>query len=311
MPNEFIIREGFSSRGNVVVTGSLTVTSITGSLTTASYAITASFSNNSNTASFIQVIPTASYAATGLSASISVETNKTIYNPAASYAQVGVSSSLWNTTFGNNGYITPVFFQTNGNVGQAVASLRSFYTNSIFLTPIYINKTGVLARFGIFGTLLGSPTGSWRVGVYSNSTNMLPQNKVFEFDTNIFPTANFRVLYEVTTSAGPTLQQGQIYWLATSTEHNFSNISYTYVQHTEGAYMSQNRVINPLLGSAIPITENAIRNIAYYRYAIPSTGSAMPLTLSQSISFYTTVDYGANQGNNSSIHMGPFIKLNY
>lgn len=311
MANEFVIREGFSSKSSVTVTGSLTVSSITGSLATASYAITASYSQNSTTASFVQTILTASYSTTGLSASISDVSNKTLNNSASLYAPYGISSSIWNNNFGNNGYISSTFFYTNGNINQAVAGYRGFYSSSIILTPIYINKTGVLRSFAIIGTILGSPTGSWRVGVYSNSNRMLPETKLFEFDRNIAPTANVRVFYEVTTSVGPTLYQGQIYWLAASTEQNFSNVSYAYVQHVAGATLSQNKVMNPLLGSDIPILENSIRNIAHYKYPLASTGSALPSTLSQNTGSYIPMSYGVDQGGYGTMHIGPFIKLNY
>jgi hypothetical protein len=312
MANEFIIREGFSSKANVTVTGSLIASSITGSLLTASFAITASYSGNSNTSSFVQTITTASYATTGLSASRASVSNITLNNPASLYAPNGISSSLWNTSFGNNGYISSNFFYTNGNVGQAAAGYRGFYSSSIILTPVYINKTGILSSFAIFGTLLGAPTGSWRVGVYSNSVNMLPETKVFEFDRNVSPTANFRVLYEVTTSVGPTLYQGQIYWLAASTEGAFNNISYTYLQNNPVVNVFiQNKLMNPLLGSDIPILENSIRNIAHYKYPLVSTGSALPSILSQDTGAYIPMSYGVDQGNFGTMHIGPFIKLIY
>ena len=314
MANEFIIREGFRSKSNVIVTGSLTVTSITGSLVTASYGITASYSLNSNTASLVQTIISASYSATALSASIASASYDTLNNPAALYAPIGISSSGWTTNAGNNGYISSNLFYTNGNIGggNTAAFRTGSYTNTIYLTPIYISKTGTLARFAIVGTVLGAPTGSWRVGVYSNSSNMLPETKVFEFSSNILPGAT-RTFYEVTSSSGPILQQGQIYWLAASAEGLVSNISYTYLQHT-AAVRSMNKLISPLLGSTTPILENAIRNVAHYRYNIPTTGSALPALLSQSISFYTASVYGGDMGGGSNlgtVHIGPFIKLNY
>ena len=311
MANEFVIREGFDSKSSVIVTGSLTATSITGSLVTASYGITASYSINSNTASLVQTITSASYSINALSASIASDSYKTLNNPAALYALSGISSSQWTTNFGNNGYISSTFFHTNGNVGGGgTLGFRTSYANSIFLTPVYINRTGTLSTFSIIGNLGGSPTGSWRVGVYSNSNIMLPQTKIFEFENRIFPLGP-RTFYEVSSSSGPVLQQGQIYWLAVSSEENTNTLNYTYVQHT-AAYPSQNRTLNPLLGTSTPILQNAIRNVAHLRYNIPTTGSALPTLLSQSISFYTASVYGGNQGNGySTVHVGPFIKLNY
>jgi hypothetical protein len=313
MANEFIIREGFNSKSDVIVTGSLTATSITGSLITASYADTASYSFNSTTASLIQNITSASYATTALSASIASASYKTLNNSASLYASYGISSSLWTTTFGNNGYISSTFFNTNGNMFGAVASLRTAYANNIFLHPVYINKTGTLSRFAIFGSLTGAtPATSWRVAVYSNSNLMLPQTKLFEFDSNIIPTTA-RYFYEVSSSSsGPVLQQGQIYWLAALAEGGITNLNYVYLQST-AAYPSTNRIMNPLLGSLIPASENAIRNISHYTYFTPSTGSALPASLSQSITFYTASAYGGTQVGQSGslIPVGPFIKLNY
>jgi len=312
MANEFIIREGFNSKSDVIVTGSLTATSITGSLITASYADTASYSFNSTTASLIQNITSASYATTALSASIASASYKTLNNSASLYAPNGISSSLWTTTFGNNGYISSTFFNTNGNMTAASASLRAAYANNIFLHPVYINKTGTLARFAIFGNLTGAtPATSWRVAVYSNSNLMLPQTKLFEFESNITP-ATSRYFYEVSSSSGPVLQQGQIYWLAALAEGGITNLNYVYLQST-AAYPSTNRIMNPLLGSLIPASENAIRNISHYTYFTPSTGSALPTLLSQSITFYTASAYGGTQVGQagSLIPVGPFIKLNY
>ena len=314
MANEFIIREGFRSKTNVIVTGSLTVTSITGSLVTASYGITASYSLNSNTASLVQTITSASYSTTALSASIASASYKTLINSASLYASSGVSSSNWNTNFGNNGYISSTFFYTTANIGAGnTAGIRTSYSSSITLTPIYINRTGTLAKFAIIGTVLGAPTGSWRVGVYSNSSNMFPETKIFEFDTNISPGAA-RTFYEVSSSSGPVLQQGQIYWLAVSAEGNITNISYTYLSHTT-IVPSQNRIFNQVLGSSIPILQNAVRNIAHYRYNIASTGSALPTPLSQNSSSYSVYSYGGDQSGAGTgpgtIHIGPFIKLNY
>jgi hypothetical protein len=197
-------------------------------------------------------------------------------------------------------------------VGGANVTVRSSYTNNIFLHPIYINKTGILSRFSIMGNLTGAtPATSWRVGIYSNSNIMLPKTKLLEFDSNIIPTTA-RYFYEVTSSSNLVLQQGQIYWLAASAEGNITNLNYTYLQSLT-TNPSTNRIMNPLLGSTIPVFENAIRNIAYYTYSIPSTGSALPTELSQSIVFYSAVSYGGTQGtqNFSTLHVGPFIKLNY
>jgi hypothetical protein len=315
MANEFIIREGFSSKSNVIVTGSLTVTSITGSLVTASYGITASYSLNSNTASLVQNITSASYSNTTLSASLASVSYKTLNNPAASYALSGISSSNWNTNFGNNGYISSTFFHTNANIGSALTTgFRTSYSGSITLTPVYINRTGTLSTFAIIGSLLGSPTGSWRVGVYSNSNNMLPETKIFEFSSDIFP-AGPRTFYQVSSSSGPVLQQGQIYWLAVSAIGNTSNITYTYLQHA-AATPSQNRIFNQVLGSSIPILQNAVRNIAHYKYdiGVAATASALPTPLPQTTSSYTVYSYGSAQAavpTFGTIHIGPFIKLNY
>jgi hypothetical protein len=311
MANEFIIREGFNSRSNVIVTGSLTATSITGSLITASYANTASYSFNSTTASLIQNTTSASYATTSLSASIASASYKTINNSASLYAPYGISSSTWVTNFGNNGYISSTFFNTNGNITNASGSFRTAYANNIFLHPVYISKTGTLTGFAIFGNLtIATPASSWRVAIYSNSNLMLPQTKLFEFSSSITPTTS-RYFYEVS-SSGPVLQQGQIYWLAASAEGGITNLNYSYLQST-AAYPSTNRIMNPLLGSLIPASENAIRNISHYTYFIPSTGSALPASLSQSIAFYTASAYGGTQVGQagSLIPVGPFIKLNY
>jgi hypothetical protein len=318
MPNEFIIREGFSSKGGTIISGSLTVTSFTGSLVTASNAITSSYSVNSNTASFVQTILSSSYAPTSVSASIASVSYKTINNPPASYAPYGISSSLWTTNFGNNGYISSNIFHTNTSYGPGSNAIRPTYSSSIYLTPVYINKTGQLTRFAVFGglNLAAQSTGSWRVAVYSNSTVMLPKTKLFEFERNIAtPTGSIvRLLYETTSSQGPVLQQGQIYWLATSVEGFVSNVTHMFLVDSPTVLNlpSANRMISPLLGTSMPISQNAIRNICHYKYPLTSTGSALPNELSQSTSFYSVIGYGVDGGNSfGTVHIGPFIKLDY
>ncbi len=318
MANEFVIREGFNSESNVVVSGSLIVSNVTGSLVSASYAISSSYSINSNTSSFIQSILTSSYAVTALSSSRSGVSNKTLNNSASLYAQTGVSSSSWTTLSGNNGYISSNFFHTNGAYGSLANSIqRGTYSSSIYLTPIYINRTGILSRFAVMCNLAvaGTAPGNIRAAVYTNSNTMLPKSKLFEFESKInLPASINRTFYEVTTSSGPTLQQGQIYWLAASVEDNVSNFNYTYLTDNIAVINlpSSNRIFNPILGSSIPIIENAVRNIGHYRYNLSSTGSALPNELVQDTSLYIASSYSTNNGGNfGTVHIGPFIRLIY
>jgi uncharacterized delta-60 repeat protein len=131
MPNEFIIKNGYFSQGNSIITGSLTVTGgITGSITSASYALTASYAMNgggggsSNSTHYAAKL-TQTY------------TGGTI---SSGYLVVGESYEI--TTyqsgddFSNVAEVTYGVINTTGCVFKAIGSIPTDYSNSSDLTPL-------------------------------------------------------------------------------------------------------------------------------------------------------------------------------
>lgn len=310
MPNEFIIREGFISKQPVTITGSLNVSgSITGSLITASYGVSASYTFNALSASLVQNTTSASYALSATSASRANQATKILNYSAALYTTSPITNSMA-VPLGNLGYIstTPVGFSN-----ALVLSGPDKPSGSMFLTPVYISKTGTLTKIGIPAqSSAGSPTGSIRLAIYSNSTSMLPDQLLLDAGP-LYPTTT-RAFQELTIAGGPVLSQGQMYWIASMLCDTITRVDYLSMQWTAGAGLlanSQNKIFNPLLGVSVPTTENALKQIAYYRYSPASTASFTG-SLPQTTASYTAISYGSNRGTSpgsSSIFIGPSIYL--
>jgi hypothetical protein len=317
MANEFIIREGLDSKKSIIITGSLTVTNgITGSLNTASYGLTASYAVNALTASLTQNILSASYVVNTTSASYASQAlSVTGYTP-STYSPSNITSS-YSLLIGDLGYITPVF-SCMFNHGILSNTNKALAANTIWLSPIHINRTGTVSRMGVAcaGATTGT-SGSIRLGIYTNSNAMLPDQLLFDGGLNgalITPAANTsRLFYEAPVTNGPVLYAGEIYWFAMMVGGNPANISFLTMNNAAGfVATSQNRVFNPLLGVGIPINENALRNIAYYRYGVGSAGtSSFTSSLPQTSSAYTSSLYGTNDGITGTIPLGPFTLLTY
>jgi len=300
MANEFIIREGFISESDTVVTGSLTITGgITGSLPTSSFAVTASYSLNSLTASLVNSISTASLANFATSASFA-----TLGSFVPSYARNYTTTQLNpdNITGSSGiGYLSPMLHSTvNTQTAQANRQL-----NTIYLTPLYINSNCTVRKIGVLSQRVGA-NNNIRLGLYSNSNSMLPETNLS--DTVITPLDNIARFYEAPLATPINLQAGEIYWIASmlcggSTIVGggvgvVANISYRTIdpQLLSLPQGGINKIYNNLLGSTAPINQNAIRHISYYALTVASTAS-LQASLPQTPGSYTIYSYGARINN--------------
>ena len=312
MANEFVIREGFISESDTIITGSLIVTAgITGSLVTASYAITASYSLNSLTASLVSNITTASYTNFATSASIAT-LGSFVPNYVNNYTATQLNP-VFNTGSTGIGYISPMM----NNMINTVAAYSNRQFNTIYLTPLYINSNCIVRKIGILAQKNLSGNQSIRLGIYTNSNLMLPDTNLS--DVEIFPLGdNISRFYETTLSTPINLQAGEIYWLAsmlcgTGTIVH-TNINYRTVQpQFTVQQLSANRIYNQLLGSSTPINQNAIKHISYYAYTVASTAS-LQTTLPQTAGSYIVYSYGGTSAavaSHTQTFIPPMIYVNY
>lgn len=315
MANEFIVRNGFTSKFDVVVSGSLLVTSgITGSLATASYAITAGFSLQSLSASLTNTIATSSYSTFALTSS-QATLGSFVPQYSSNYTTTPASASLYTSLVGGHGFLSPMY--TPHVTTNAAQNNRQL--NTIYLTPLYINSNCVVKRIGI-PVQRSAATVGVRLGIYTNSNSMLPENNIL--DENLTPIANLRVFHDVAVSSTVNLQAGEIYWLASMLTGPVaqppagSNINYLSIQWLDTAFSLSafNRIINPLLGSSTPVNQNAIRHISYYSY-VTATTSSLPSTLPQTALSYTPYAYGEKLSiggvNSTNAFIPPMIQVSY
>lgn len=313
MANEFVIREGFISESDTIITGSLIVTAgITGSLVTASYAITASYSLNSLTASLVSNITTASY--TNFATSASTATlGSFVPNYVNNYTTTQLNP-VFNTGSTGIGYISPMMNNTLNTI--AASSNRQF--NTIYLTPLYINSNCIVRKIGILSQKNGAGNQSIRLGIYTNSNSMLPDTNLS--DVEIFPLGdNVSRFYETTLSTPINLQTGEIYWLASmlcgsglggvhnSINYRTAGPAFTVQQ------LSANKIYNTLLGSSAPINQNAIRHISYYALTVASTAS-LQASLPQTAGSYIVYSYGGTStvvASHTQTFFSPMIYVTY
>lgn len=289
MSNEFVIRDGFSTK-DVIITGSLKVTGfITASLQTASYAHTASYSINSLTASTVQSANSASYSMYAETASYAEYSN---YSVSTLNSQVLIPTM--STVVASDpgfGYLCPINTLSRDIVNLAATTVTS--ANTLNLTPIVIPKSGVLKRIGMHCRLVSSPTGSIRLGVYTNNTSsLLPSTLVVDAGL-IYPPATFNMREIILPDNSVTLEADTVYWLAFSLCENVlaSNIGYPDNSLATTLFSTTfNKYFNPLLGSAPPLGGRAIRGASMYTTALSST-SSLPTTLPDNPQSYSTVSF--------------------
>jgi hypothetical protein len=273
--NEFIIRNGFTSKGGLQVTGSLTVLGgITGSCTTASFSISASYATNAVTASLTSLIDSSSYSN---------------YSETSSYAYE--AESVLNPNY--NGWINPNL----GNIGisahwwypinETSIAMAGNITQSLILAPIEIYKNCTVDRLiSIYNHTAAAVTSSFFI--YSNSDKLLPQNKLFQ--ANVSGSSGGTRTGSFSPTSSIPLKAGEIYWLGVAMQ----NTNGTYPVYRASPIVIPNtagRVYNPILGVATPNTASAyIQNITHYVLSIPGNiVTSAPNIASQNANEYSFI----------------------
>jgi hypothetical protein len=276
--NEFIIRNGFTSKGGLQVTGSLTVLGgITGSCTTASFAISASLAINAATASLTSLIDSSSYSNYSETSSYTYEA-ESVLNPNyngwinPNLGNIGISAHWWYT-------INETSIATTGSV-----------TQSLILAPVEIYKNCTVDKLiTIYRHTAANTTSSFFI--YSNSDKLLPQNKLFQANVSGSTAVNITGSFSPTSSI--SLKAGEIYWLGVATQNANGLVAFyraSVIPNTAG------RVYNPILGVAAPDTASAyIQNITHYVLSIPGNiVTSAPATASQNVNEYSFIARSAN-----------------
>jgi len=291
MANEFVTRNGFISKADSIITGSLTTTGgLTGSILSASYSLTASYSQNAQTASFVTTAISASYSTVAITASyaITASVNMDIsYDPSQLVTQ-GLS------------YISPnwCFAEVTGSY-TSVPGL-----NNIILTPVFIHKTCTLNSLGLtFASTASGVTTTARLGIYTDSGNMLPLSlsQDLAFLTSSVTTSQFMEMSSAPVNS-VILNAKTIYWVAVVGDAALK----LPVPRTA------NSLYNPLLqvelsaSAVVASVYPIVKNISSYGYVSASAVNGLPATLPQ-----TAASYVVNSYFTSSAYIGPILKVTY
>jgi hypothetical protein len=281
MPNEFVARNGFISKNDSEITGSLTVTGgLTGSILSASYSETASYSLTAVTASYVISALTASYALSSITASYAATASirlKPQYAP----------------TVGLQTYIGPYLCAS-----ETSASFLSQQVglDNIVVTPILINRDCLLTgvAVSIASTSSGVPTTA-SLGIYTDNGSMLPNSLI----TNLLPvsTTSASAQYKEVGGNNIPLKAKNIYWIAISGDNALRLPIPSF----------NNTLLNPLLGYQLSGSGfTAVRNISNYVTQSVGSSISLPSTLSQVASTYTVTSFLS-----ASSYIGPILNVTY
>jgi hypothetical protein len=278
MPNEFVSRNGFISKNDSVITGSLTVTNgIYGNILSASYSETASYSLTAATASYVISAISASYSD---------------YAETASYT---VSASAWEkpsyTPTVGNGYIVPTWClnEVTGSYGSRPG------LDNILLAPFLVHKRCKLESMvvSICSSGSGVPT-TCSLGIYSDNGDTLPKTLLQSLgtaQTNVSTTFQHLIVAPPETSQ-ITLNAKTMYWAAIVGDNAL------VLPIPSSSY--GNQIYNPILqvditaSAAIGGFYPACKNIGSYGYVSASAGNpsvGLPTTLPQTATSYTVNSY--------------------
>lgn len=294
MANEFIIREGFFSKNQAIITGSLIVTSgITASLDTASFAFTSSYSTFALSASITTNISSASYSNFTETSSYSLQTFYISGSLSASILPKQITSIITQPATASVG---GVLFPFNASSIYTLA-LFNTPTNAqgiVYLTPIAIQSSCIVQKLGVLCNTAVVNPGSIRVGIYSNSSNMLPSTLLTS--ASLTGLTTIRRVYTSSVSDNITLQKDEIYWLGmvmsgsagANSQNSYATTGYTS-GFTQWFGYTQNKLFNPLLGVYTPVSTISLRQIAYYTTS--SITHLLPTSLSPTASQYGVLSY--------------------
>ena len=281
MPNEFIARNGFISKDDSIVSGSLSTTgNIIANITSASYVISSSFATNSLTASFV---------INAVSSSVSDFASTSSFAPTASI----LKNPSYAPTVGI-GYIFPNVIITTGSV----AISRSLGLDRILFTPFTVEKTCTVSTMGVMFGSTGSEATA-RLGLYSDSGDTCPQNLIQDFGT--VATSSIPLVYSAITPAAPTitLEKRKLYWTAVVGN---ANLTLNICGLSNGLY-------NPFLG-VTPVsglvTVAGFYNISGLTSASVGSNTALPSTASQDIN-----SYRLQTGSIDNLFLGPLVQISY
>lgn len=291
MPNEFVARNGFISKQDSIVTGSVNATAgVYGSITSASYSITASYGNLALSASYVASAISSSYSLFSVTSSNTVTAS--VYALPSYAPTVGLQSPF-------SSYISPYYCWTE-TTGSFLS--RAIGLDNIIVTPILINKSCILSKIGlsIASTSSGVAT-TVNLGIYNDNGAMLPSTLIQSLG-NISTTSSS--LQFIETSPNPTLSLDakKIYWLAFSGDNALR----------VGIPSHDNVLLNPLLGieitSSLPVAGQYITYKNITNYGTQSAGSniTLPSSLGQVASTYTVYSYSS-----ASSYIGPIINVTY
>jgi hypothetical protein len=294
MPNEFVARKGFISKGDSNITGSLITTGgLTGSILSASYSITASYSQNTDTASYVVSAISASYS------SYAVTSSYTLTASAWSKPSYAPTQTI--------GYITPqvAFGEITGSIGSRPG------IDNILTTPFIVHKDCTLGT--VMVTMCSSGSGistSASVGIYSDNGGTLPQTLISSLG---FAATNSSSLFQhiplQPSNLLPPVQlkAKTIYWVAIVGDNG---LVLPIINST-----IPNLVYNPILGVELTASAlvsgffPAIKNITSYGYVSTSAGNpaiGLPSTLPQ-----TATSYVVNSYTTQSSFILPLISVTY
>jgi hypothetical protein len=291
MPNEFVARNGFISNNNSVITGSLTVTGgLTGSILSASYSVTASYSLNTATASFVISAITASRALNAATASYALTASAALDT---SYD----ASQVTNTNFG---YITPNLVMSE--VTGAYTSIPGL--DNIIVTPFLVYADCILTGSGLtYGSTGSGVLAIAKMGLYEDSGNMLPGRLIQDFG-QVTTTSTTLGYTPLTPNPQVRLKAKTVYWTAVVGD---AGIKLPVPFLVNGMYNPIMQV--QLVPPASPLAPNVTyhRNIFSYGYVSGgAVANGLPTTMPSTAASYTVNSYFTSSG-----YIGPVLSVVY
>jgi hypothetical protein len=289
MPNEFVARNGFISKNDSVITGSLIVTNgLYGNTNTASYAVSSSVSINAATASYVVSVISSSY---------------TSYAETASYSQTAsvYAKPSYSPTPGI-GYISPslCFSEVTG------AYMSTVGLDNIILSPFLTHKDCTIATIGLsFASTSSGVTTTAKIGIYTDSGNMLPKDLLNNQSFGVITTTSSSMQYLESDPPLLTtfnLNAKTIYWIAVVGD-NALRLPVPTIN---------NGMYNPLLGVDITGSGTAfpnligVKNITNYVYPSGGAITTLPSSLPQ-----TPASYTVNSRASQSMYVLPILNVTY
>jgi hypothetical protein len=285
------------SKESSVITGSLIVLSgITGSFFgSASYADSSSYSFNSGTASYTDIVtvPTSSFANTATTSSIALTASF------ASGPQYAPTPSI--------GLISPtIYFGTpTSNINPTAIQY-----GGIHFSPVTITKNCTAVTMScVMANQLGAPA-TVRYAIYSNSTSsFLPEFLLGQCSSSIINTAT-AIINNANFSSPISLSANTIYWVAFAPFNGirFLGDVFTYNFQTYNPLLQQRYLLQPLpvvTSLTYPfLGNNVIRSGSAF-------GLTFPATASQNSNTYTLIQSGSVSVPAVPGYVAPFIRVTY